>query len=127
MENSALDFEGGDLSVTSAVIERPFSQNETAHPPIVSVPLANANMAPHESQRRRKRFRNFIALESAALALLVLVMIAGTSQRFIEEKLTTPFLIVILVMTSLVGLIPVLFYGLPRHKYRYHSRRPRSM
>jgi hypothetical protein len=71
------------------------------------------------SSRRRKKLLRFIVLETFALVVLVLAVIAGTSSPFAKENMTLPFAITVFVAAAAIVIIPIIFYGLPR---RQHGR-----
>jgi len=96
-----------------------------AHSPLVRPAFADSVAPSSKKRNRRKRFLNFVLLESSAIALLILLLVAGTSQWFAQPGLTRAFLIGIVAMASVVAIIPVIFYGLPRQRYRYSRRRDR--
>ena len=74
-------------------------------------------------QRRRKKFRRFLALETTAFAILIAFGCAGISERFADASLTRFFEIATVVAAFAVGLIPVIFYGLPRREYPIRKSR----
>lgn len=118
MEKSALDFE----ERVSLVEDSPtFKLVPDLSPGSES--LAPPRQRPVSNQRRRRRLIRLIKLEASALVVLVLALLAGTSPWFARPSLTLPFEITIVAVSFAVALIPVIFYGLPRPKYRYRGRR----
>jgi hypothetical protein len=125
MEKRAFDFHTVDVSIVDPPVDHS-PTNLIAHPRLVTFPTADpVGPPPRKKQRRRKRLLHFILLESSALALLILSLIAGTSEWFAQPEFTRLFLIVVISMATAVAVIPVLFYGLPRQRYRYYRRRNR--
>jgi hypothetical protein len=123
MKKSALNFEGEDISIAEsreAIDDSPVF-TPTPYPRLVSVPFATAKELQTKDRRRRKRFFLFIKLELSALVLLALLLVAGTSTQFAQAGLTRPFEIGILAAAAAVAIIPVVFYGPTRQKYRYRS------
>ncbi|HEV3243825.1 MAG TPA: hypothetical protein VGZ31_05385 [Chthoniobacterales bacterium] len=118
MEKSALDFE----ERVSLVEDSP-TFKVVPHLSPGSESLAPPRQGPVSNQRRRRKLIRFIKLEASALVVLVLALLAGTSPWFARPSLTLPFEITILGAALAVALIPVIFYGLPRPKYRYRGRR----
>ena len=77
------------------------------------------------TQRRRTKRRRFFIFELSALLILFASVSAGISERFANESLTKFFEITTIVAALAVGLIPVIFYGLPRREYPIRRSRPR--
>jgi hypothetical protein len=125
MENRAFNLERQDLSF----VEPPSRTDELRSselipcPALVSVPFATAKELQSKNRRRRKRLLSFIKLELCALALLTLLLVAGASKQFAQPRLTLPFEVAIVVIAAAVAIIPVIFYGPTRQKYRYRSHR----
>jgi hypothetical protein len=90
---------------------------------LVSVPFAVARELQAKHRRRRKRWLKFAILELCACALFVIFLVLGTSEGFVGDDFTLPFEIAVLVAASAVALLPVIFYGSTRPKYR--TRRDR--
>jgi predicted lysophospholipase L1 biosynthesis ABC-type transport system permease subunit len=102
----------------SAAIQDPPSSKIVPYRPLVSVPFAEGRVLQTRTRKRRERLLTFIKLEGAACVVLVLLLVAGTSQRFAQADLTLAFEIGILVAASAVAIIPAIFYGPTRPKYR---------
>jgi len=101
------------------------SSESIAYSPLVSVPFATARELESNNQKRRKRLVTFIKLELSALVLLAVIFVAGTSKQFAQPQFTRPFEIALILAAVAVTLIPVIFYGPTRQKYRYRSQRSR--
>ena len=124
MEQRAIDLGTDEASPERDLID---SSKVIRYPQVVSVPPVQPKTeAGKEPRRRSKRFRTFIILELIALALFALVLMAGTSYQFTQPALTMPFAIAVLVTASAVAIIPVIFYGPIRQRYRYHRRSRRG-
>ena len=89
----------------------------------ISVPLAETPQLPSYRSRSRRKFVTFLLLESLALVLLARIATLALSERYAQESLTALFRDATIALAVLVVVLPVLFYGLPREKYR--SRRYR--
>jgi hypothetical protein len=127
---SALNFEERvSLVETDAVVmESQLATDDSpvfkvvAYPPTAAVSIVEPGERQSRSRKGRKKFVRFIKLEAAALVVLVLALFAGTSQSFAQPSLTSAFEITIFAAALAAALIPVIFYGLPRQKYRYRGR-----
>ena len=127
MEQRAFDLEKEEVSLSSSESGLTNSPKIIRYPALVTVPTVRAKTDSGKQHRRRsKRFRMFVILELSAIVLLVLVLMAGTSRQFAQPALTMPFTIAILVIASAVAIIPVIFYGPTRQRYRYHRRNLRD-
>src|SRR5712691_8593998 len=127
MEKSALrlnDQVPAPIVKSPAPIQDPSFSKIVPYPVLLSVPFAEAREIQTRSRRRRKRLISFIKLEASACAVLVLLLAAGISKQFAQADLTLPFEIAILVAASVVAIIPVIFYGPTRPKYRARRYRP---
>jgi hypothetical protein len=124
MKKSALHFEREGVSSAESPQAIPDSPNfkVVPYPSTAAVSIVESTERQSRSRKRRKRLRRFIKLEASALVILVLTLFAGTSQSFAQPSLTLPFEITIGVAAVAVAIIPVIFYGLPRPKYRYRER-----
>jgi hypothetical protein len=127
MKKSALDLEGGGVPVTESppAIEDSPVLKVVPYPPSAAVSIVEPAERQGRTRKRRTKFVRFIKLEASALIVLVLALFAGTSRSFAQPSLTLAFEITIGAAVVAVALIPVIFYGLPRPKYRYRARRHR--
>jgi uncharacterized integral membrane protein len=127
MEDRASNLESDTVFVVNppSRIDQSLSSELVARSPLVSVPFATARELESNNQKRRKRFFTFIKLELSALVLLAVIFVAGTSKQFAQPEFTLPFEIALVLAAVVVALIPVIFYGPTRQKYRYRSQRTR--
>jgi ABC-type lipoprotein release transport system permease subunit len=65
-------------------------------------------------RRRRLRATRFIAFEAIAIAVLVLSVVAGISERFAAESLTPIFRMLPVIAAGVAALLPILFFGSPK-------------
>jgi hypothetical protein len=78
-----------------------------------------ANPARLIRQRRRMRMMRFVAAETFAVAVLLVSVVAGISERFAAEALTPIFKVLPITAATVAALLPILFFGHPkRRKYR---------
>jgi hypothetical protein len=70
-------------------------------------------------RRRRMRWARFIAGETIALAILVLSVVAGISERFAAETLTPIFRAVPITAAAIAAILPILFFGDPKRRSRF--------
>jgi hypothetical protein len=70
-------------------------------------------------RRRRVRLARFIAGEAIAIAVLVLSVLAGISERFAAETLTPVFRVLPITAACVAALLPILFFGHPKRKSRF--------
>lgn len=127
MKKSALDFDSEDVSIADspAPIEDSPVFKVVPYPSSAAVSIVEATQWQSSGGKGRKKFARFIALEASALIVLVLALFAGTSQSFAQPSLTSAFEITIGAAVVAVAIIPVIFYGSPRARYRYRRRRYR--
>jgi hypothetical protein len=133
MEKSALDFEervslvetAPAVADTPAAIDDSPSFKVVPYPPTAAASIVETAERQSRSRKSRKKFARFITLEASALIVLVLALFAGTSQLFAQPSLTLAFEITIAAAVAAVAIIPVIFYGSPRARYRYRRRRYR--
>jgi hypothetical protein len=128
MKKSALNFENEDISSaeSSAAIENSPVLKLIPYPSTAPVSIAESTELESRSRKRRRKFVRFIKLEGSASVVLILALFAGTSQAFAQPSFTLFFEITICAAALAVAIIPVIFYGLPRPRYRYRSRRYRN-
>jgi uncharacterized membrane protein YoaK (UPF0700 family) len=66
--------------------------------------------------RRRARLLRFVALETLAVALIIVSVIAGLSERFASESLTKIFELLPVAFAIVAVGLPIFFFGHPRHR-----------
>ena len=133
MEKSALNFEErvSLVETAPAVADSPGAIDDSPsfkivpYPPTAAVSIVETAERQRRSRKGRKKFARFITLEASALIVLVLALLAGTSQLFAQPSLTLAFEITIGAAVVAVAVIPVIFYGSPGSQYRYRRRRYR--
>jgi len=62
--------------------------------------------------RRRAKFTAFVISESAALAILLPLLVLGTLRRFSDPALATSLNVLTIAAAAAVAIIPILFYAL---------------
>ena len=62
--------------------------------------------------RRRAKFTAFVISESAALAILLPLLVLGTLRRFSDPALSTSLNVLTIAAAAAVAIIPILFYAL---------------
>ncbi len=100
--------------------------NVIAYPRIAGVALVDEKHFSNRARKWRRKLARFLKLEAIALSFLVLTLAGATSQRFIQSGLTVAFEIAMVASALAVAIIPVIFYGPSRQKYRYRARRSRG-
>src|SRR5438270_670367 len=100
-----------------------FAAKLLSHPPLVHVASKTAPDLKTKASRRRQRLRAFIKLELTALALLIALLFAATSSQSARVGLSLSLKIAAAAAALTVALIPVIFYGPTRQKYRYRRYR----
>ena len=125
MEKSALNLtEHVSLAEPGPAVENSLTFKVVPYPPADSGRLlAPPLQRPTRHHGRRRKLIRFIQLETIALFFLVLTLAGATTEPFRKAGLTTTLEIAMVVAASAVGVIPVIFYGLPRPRYRYRARR----
>jgi len=73
-------------------------------------------MAALVRHRRRVRLARFIAGEAIAIAVLVVSVLAGISERFVAESLTPLFRTLPITAAIVAAILPILFFGDPKRK-----------
>ena len=127
MEKRALKLEAqvpAILVELSANVAHDSASKLIPYPPLVSIPFAAARDLQTRERRRRKRFLSFIKLELAVFVLLLLFLAAAGSKSVAETGLTLSARIAVVVDALMLAIIPVIFYGSTRPKYR--ARRYRT-
>ena len=94
--------------------------NIIAYPSVASVPIVDPKQS--RARKHRRRLALFIKLETIALFFLVLSLSGATSKIIRDAGFTLPFQIGMIASAFVVTIIPVIFFGLPRQKYRYRAR-----
>jgi hypothetical protein len=71
-----------------------------------------------EEVRRRRRIRTarFIAFETVAIAVFVISVLAGITERFAAETLTPLFRTLPITAAVVATILPILFFGDPKRK-----------
>jgi hypothetical protein len=67
-------------------------------------------------RRRRMRTARFIAFETVAVAVFVLSVLAGISERFAAESLTPLFRTLPITAAVVAAILPIFFFGDPKRK-----------
>jgi pyrroline-5-carboxylate reductase len=80
------------------------------------VDSAEQEIAHLARRRRRLRLVRFMAAEAFALAILVLSVLAGISERFASESLTPIFRALPITAAAVAAILPILFFGGPKRK-----------
>jgi len=62
------------------------------------------------------RLTRFIAFETISIAVLLLSILAGISQRFAAESLTPIFRVLPITAAAVAGILPILFFGDPKRR-----------
>ncbi len=85
---------------------------------IVKTPSGNPESEISRALRnhRRARLLRFLALETAAIALVVGSVVAGLSERFGDESLTKVFQVLPIAAAALAVALPILFFGHPKRR-----------
>jgi hypothetical protein len=85
---------------------------------IVKTPSSNpeSEISGALRNRRRARLLRFLALETAAIALVVGSVVAGLSERFGDESLTKIFQVLPIAAAALAVALPILFFGHPKRR-----------
>ena len=122
MKKSALSYEAED---TSFVDPEPASK-VIAFRSTDSVSFAETKEQPSRTRRRRKRLLRFIKLELSIFVFLVFLLVTATWEPFRTAGLTVPFEIAAVLAALAVAIIPIIFYGPTRQKYRYQARHYRA-
>jgi len=76
--------------------------------------------------RRRLRLARFVFAEAVALAVLAGSVLAGISERFSAESLTSIFKVVPILAATAATVLPILFFGHPKRRGRLRPRGPFS-
>jgi hypothetical protein len=125
MEKSALKL--ADEEPATFVDSRPVQQEPPSsivtYSCVAGVVLTDEKQFSNRASKRRRRLARFLKLETIALLFLVLTVAGASSQRIRETDLTMAFQITMVPAALAVALIPVIFYGPTRQKYRYSARR----
>ena len=128
MEKSALKL--ADAEPAPSVEAPPFQpetpSNIVAYPCVAEVALTDEKQLSNHASKRRRRLARCLKLETIALFFLALSLAGATSPRIRETGLTMAFEIAMVPAVLAVALIPVIFYGPTRQKYRYRGRRYRA-
>lgn len=66
--------------------------------------------------RRRMRMLRFLAFEAIAVAVFLLSVLAGISERFSAESLTPIFRTVPILAAAVAAILPIFFFGDPKRK-----------
>jgi hypothetical protein len=93
--------------------------NVISYPPVVGATFRAAVDFQAKQSRRAQRLRTFIKLELTAFAVLLLFLFAATSGTLNRLGLGAPLKLGVAAAAFAVALIPALFYGTVRQKYRY--------
>ena len=97
-----------------------------AYPSSSSVSLVDPGLKSNRQHKRREKLLRFIKFETTACFFLVLGLSAGTSKQVADADLMVPFEVVTALAILAVAIIPVIFYGPTRQRYRYHRRNLRD-
>lgn len=65
-------------------------------------------------RRRRMYWLRFLTSEALAIAVLVLSIMAGISERFVSESLTAVFRTLPIAAAVVAAILPILFFGDPK-------------
>jgi hypothetical protein len=66
--------------------------------------------------RRRMRLARFIVCEAIAIAVLVISVAAGISERFAAESLTPIFRVLPVTAAIVAAILPIFFFGHPKRR-----------
>ena len=123
MEKRAFNLETEE---TSLLAESPATTKVPSYPSLVSVPFATARELQAKDRRRHKRWLTFLKLELLACVLLVILLVLATSKSVADLGLALSSKIAVVLDALAVAIIPIVFYGPTRGKYRYRSYRYRT-
>ena len=128
MEKSALKLADAEPvpSVEAPSFQPETPSNIVAYPCVAEVALTDEKQLSNRASKRRRRLARVLKLETLALFFLVLSLAGATSQRIRQTGLTMAFEIAMVPAVLAVAIIPVIFYGSSRQKYRYQARRYRA-
>ena len=128
MEKSALKLADAEPvpSVEAPSFQPETPSNIVAYPCVAGVALTDEKQLSNRARKSRRRLARFLKLETIALFFLGLTLAGATSPRIREAGLTMAFEIAMVPAVLAVALIPVIFYGPTRQKYRYRARRYRA-
>jgi len=111
---------------TPLLVESPATTKLPRYPSLLSVPFAAARELQAKDRRRHKRWLTFLKLELLACVLLVILLVLATSKSVADLGLTLSSKIAVVLDALAVAIIPIVFYGPTREKYRYRSHRYRT-
>ena|SRR5437764_5476103 len=129
MKKSALNF---DIEKVPAFIEStPPVQALDASKIIVyeppgGSPVSIPKRSPEKGRRRQRRLVRFLKLEAVAFFFLIFTLAGATNELVRQAGFGSLFEVGMVVAALAVAIVPVLFYGSTREKYRYRTRRYRS-
>ena len=128
MEKSALTISEPQAAplVGPPPVQEETRSNIVAYPCIAGVALTEAKESSHHVRKRRGRLALFIKVETIAFFFLVLTLAGASSRQIREIGLLLAFQIAMVLAALAVAIIPVVFYGTTRQKYRYGARHYRA-
>ena len=88
----------------------------------ISAPLGETIPVTSYRSRSRKKLITFLLLEGLTVLLLVGVAMLALSEHYAEESLTALFRNTTIALAVVAAVLPVLFYGRPRERYRSSRR-----
>jgi hypothetical protein len=97
-----------------------------AYPCKAGVALIDQKQLSNHARKRRRKLALFIILETIGLLFLALALTGATSQFVRQAGLFPVFNLALIPAGLAVVVIPVIFFGMIRQKYRYRARRYRE-
>ena len=130
MKKSALNF---DIEEVPAFIESTptvqavdVSKIIIVYEPPGGSPVSIPKRSPEKGRRRQRRLVRFLKLEAVAFFFLIFTLAGAANEPVRQAGFGSLFEVGMVVAALAVAIVPVLFYGSTREKYRYRTRRYRS-
>jgi len=129
MKKSALNFDTEEVAVfieSAPPVQKLDVSKIIVYQPAGGSPVSVPKHSSEKERRRQRRLVRFIKLEAAAFFFLIFTLAGATNELVRQAGFGSLSEVGMVVAALAVAIVPVLFYGSTREKYRYRTRRYRS-